>query len=551
MGEAFHGQSTKENYRVDIDDSLKQKTVYKNYEYYDDYSYSNSLSIGFLLRDYKNKKYLYLFQSNGPKNSNQIRKLLEWRRSGDSDEVGHKGGGNKRNIYGFKSSKTSLFSKIEEDQVLYCETNPNKIYDLAISDVNEDEFRSQVDTSEYIKTPELKELDDLPSWYINIYEDIMKKSDIEPNYLIRMELTDIPIEYSSKDKWNEYLKQVRAKQYDIPLYFKNELLSMETYEKYDNIDLIGLHGKENEKIIKIFIHKDNLSFYIQNSDKYINVLNTESEGNISDLLEWGHISMFIVNESYLNKQLKIYNDGLENDRLKADDLFGVYLCINGKLTNYLPVEGKLCGESRNAKMAVKNGKRSSTNRFRMIFNPNNDSCIDPKYFNALIRSETMKALSGFLDKSPYKKIIKISMDIYKGVSFKDKSVKSPKVKTDSTKVIGGVYIVYFGYGLWKYGLIMDNTKFVRREEEHKHTSIEKVKEFLKIDIDTKFAQNMYTKDTKEPKGDEEKIKNLLTSKMGDGKITLFQNDGSQNDIREYFICKDIDYILMEIIPLLN
>ena len=34
-------------------------------------------------------------------------------------------------------------------------------------------------------------------------------------------------------------------------------------------------------------------------------------------------------------------------------------------------------------------------------------CIDPKYFNALIRSETMKALSGFLDKSPYKKIIKI------------------------------------------------------------------------------------------------------------------------------------------------
>ena len=160
MGEAFHGQSTKENYRVDIDDSLKQKTVYKNYEYYDDYSYSNSLSIGFLLRDYKNKKYLYLFQSNGPKNSNQIRKLLEWRRSGDSDEVGHKGGGNKRNIYGFKSSKTSLFSKIEEDQVLYCETNPNKIYDLAISDVNEDEFRSQVDTSEYIKTPELKKLNE-------------------------------------------------------------------------------------------------------------------------------------------------------------------------------------------------------------------------------------------------------------------------------------------------------------------------------------------------------------------------------------------------------
>ena len=28
-----------------------------------------------------------------------LKKLLEWRRSGDSNEIGHKGGGNKRNIY--------------------------------------------------------------------------------------------------------------------------------------------------------------------------------------------------------------------------------------------------------------------------------------------------------------------------------------------------------------------------------------------------------------------------------------------------------------------
>ena len=547
MEDAFHGQSTKENYRMDIDDSLKQKTLYKNYEYYDDYSYSNSSAIGFLLKKHKDKNYLYLFQSDGPKNNNLMRKLLEWRKSGDSEEIGHKGGGNKRNIYGFKSSKTSIFSKIDKDHVLYCETNPNKIYDLSISNINEDEFRSKVDTSEYIKTPETNELEDLPGWYNNIFKDIKQGLDIDPNYLIRMELTDTPIEYTSNDKWNEYLKQVRSKQYNIPIHFKNELLSMKAYEKYSNIDLIGFNGNENKKVIKLFIHKDNLSFYIKYNDKYINVLDTDNDGNISDLLEWGDISMFIVNESYLTKQLKIYNEGLDNDRLKADDLFGVYLRINGKLTNYLPVEGKLCGESRNAKMGFKDGKRCSTNRFRMVFNPNNDICIESKYFNALIRSETIKALSGFLDKSPYKKIIKISMDIYKDIPFKKNPIKTPKVKNNSNKVVmGGVYIVYFGHGLWKFGHIMD-TNYKRRGEQHKNNSIEIVKEFLEIDTDTKFCKDFYKKDTNEPKGDEEKIKRFLLSQKKD-KIIFFKNDASKNDIREYFVCEDFDYILMEIIP---
>ena len=42
MSSNIYGQSTKESYRTDIEDSRKQKTLYKNYEYFDDYSYGNS-----------------------------------------------------------------------------------------------------------------------------------------------------------------------------------------------------------------------------------------------------------------------------------------------------------------------------------------------------------------------------------------------------------------------------------------------------------------------------------------------------------------------------
>jgi len=50
MSEAFHGQSTKEMYRCDIEDSIKQKTVYKLYEYLDDHSYCDSENIGVWIR---------------------------------------------------------------------------------------------------------------------------------------------------------------------------------------------------------------------------------------------------------------------------------------------------------------------------------------------------------------------------------------------------------------------------------------------------------------------------------------------------------------------
>ena len=71
----------------------------------------------------------------------------------------------------------------------------------------------------------------------------------------------------------------------------------------------------------------------------------------------------------------------------------------------------------------------SNNKFRMVIVPNNKNCIEKRIFNLLIITEAIKSLSGFLDKSPYKKIIKLSIDIFKGNDITKTKVKtSPKPK---------------------------------------------------------------------------------------------------------------------------
>jgi len=88
------------------------------------------------------------------------------------------------------------------------------------------------------------------------------------------------------------------------------------------------------------------------------------------------------------------------------------------------------------------------------------------------------------------------------------------------------------------------------------TSIEKVKEFTeKKNINVKTVTKFYYKITETPKGDEENIKKILLDniydKNRDKMITMFENNGSQHDYREYFTCNDIDYITQTIIPLLS
>ena len=75
-----------------------------------------------------NKKvFLVLFMEDGPNKPEIMKKLLEWRRSGDSSEIGHKGGGNKRNIYGHIADDVTLLFKIDNSKMLFAKTKPNKI----------------------------------------------------------------------------------------------------------------------------------------------------------------------------------------------------------------------------------------------------------------------------------------------------------------------------------------------------------------------------------------------------------------------------------------
>lgn len=574
MSEAFHGQSTKEMYRCDIEDSIKQKTVYKLYEYLDDHSYCDSENIGVWIRphtikcrDNATREYIdhhnfqmILFQEDGPTSDTALRKLLEWRRSGDSDEIGHKGGGNKRLIYGMNATKVTIYMKPDEHVVLKCETKPKAIYELSVGDKCEDEFHSLVDTSQYVKTPEEIPFDELPNSYRDLYHTISSDSDFEPNYLMIVEMDELPSEFNNRGLWDEFIHQVRAKQYDIPIHFKNEVLDMNMYETYEPIDTVGLHGPEpnSMKHLDLYIDKSCKKFFIQINEKRYDVRTGVEMDPSSDMLLWGTVSAFLVEEEYFKQQYDEYNLGLDRiHRAKQEDFYGVYFMLNGKLTNYLPIKESSIVQSKNNK--ISSGNHQSCNRFRLLIQPNNEVCGESKYFNSLIRTETIKALSGFLDSSPYKYIIKQSMEIYRNNTVTQKRVKKASI---SPNLRGGVYLLYFGYGLWKFGKVSQYSRIDTRIKQHIAKKKDYLVEFKILDDDsvTKVVPNVatfYKEETAKPAGAEEDIESIVKelqeteNKKEEYKIVTYASRGDNTKIREFFKCDDTDLVMNQLIPLIN
>ena len=108
-----------------------------------EFNYTHSYSNEYFSTEIKGKTYLYLVQPCGPKKLEIMKKLLEWRRSGKSEEIGHKGGGNLRNIYGFKSTKTIIISKLNDE-------NPSLLVELN----KIDQLPEEIGNKEFIVIPE-------------------------------------------------------------------------------------------------------------------------------------------------------------------------------------------------------------------------------------------------------------------------------------------------------------------------------------------------------------------------------------------------------------
>lgn len=544
------GQSTKESYRDDIETSRKHKTVYKLYEWLDDYSYCSTSAMGIYLCRDDDENFLYLFQDDGPKDLNILRKFLEWRRSGSSNEIGHKGGGNKRNIYGHYCDEAVILMRMDDKIALRCGARPNDLYDLSISDIDEESFRSECDSSTYITNPVKDKIKNLPSWYEKTFNLIEEDSGITPNFLIRMNLTDIPNEYKQIIEWTELINQIRAKQYDIKIKFKNELLGMEDYKEINNIDLVGFNddNKISDMNIKLYIDTDKKQFYVYRDNKYINVRERKEETNIDNLKEWGNIRMFIVSEPYIKNELKEYNSKdmkKFNKQLKQEDFYGVYLQLNNKLTNYLPFEGKLLGESKNNGINIE-PKFKNSGRFRMILIPNNENCKDSNIFDNLIQTREIKSLTGFLENSPYKDIISSSMKLYKGENIlKINKPKEKKIKIEKIND-GGIYLMYLNNGLYKYGMVNNYDKIDERLSRHKNESLDTIKDFIDVLDNKKMPESInglviYKLKTPLAAGGEEKIMKILEDNKNE-KIKLIQSNRSEHETREYFVCNDFDYI---------
>lgn len=567
MSDHFTSYSLKVMMKKDIEDSLKVKTVYKLFEYLDDYSYGTSKKIGILIENVpdSDKIYLYLFQEDGPKDILTFRKILEWYRSGESEEIGHKGGGNKRNIYGFKSKNVILITKINEGQIIKCETNPDKLYTLASSEpMSEAEFRSKMDTSEYIKIPEVVDIEDLPAWYSKAYEKIKTESGVEPIYLTRFNLTDTPEEFTNKKKYKEMLHQIGAKQYIIDIFVKNELLDETDYIKIENIDLVGLNddGKINEKNMDIYIEKEKFSepeFFIKHTKGFKNVKTGKIVDTDSNLLIWGKANMFVVDYNYFKQQLDKYNKEIEEDNRIQEEFYGIYFMINGKLTNFIPVSGTGIVESRNNRVLVNyKSKNVSSSLFRIIIIPNPEICKDNRYFDSLIQTSEIKALSKFLDKSPYTNIIKKAMEFYRQ---KDCEISPPPPpppppplplplpKPPTPKEDGGIYLIYLAHNLYKFGMVEESKNFSKRLKVHEKESIKKVEEYTNKKINHKTCTVLIKSKTFCPKALEEFIERTLMN--DESEYIKVIPSKKNNKIMEYFICEDIDYITQTLTPMIE
>jgi hypothetical protein len=460
--EGKYSMPIKQAYHANIKESREYETNKLLYEFFDDYSYSNSkFACIHYTKNKKNEYILYLAMEKGPQDLKSMECILRWRISGNSHETGHKGGGNKRLIYGHGGLRCSLNSIIDDDKFIRAETKPDDIFALSSdSTISEGDFQINVDRS-YIKWPDIFDLDNDGAWF-NDYRKEMKLVGLDVGYVMRFTLSTPRKEYIDKKLWRYLIAMIQMKNYTIPIHFKNEFLGETEFQTYPNIDMIGLYNKQQEQIIEIFLKLD--EFVLKNNDVYTNIKGEpiSFETNFEPL---GIARIYKTNETHLKENItKLNNISLER-KYNQEDFYGGYVILNDKQTNYLPILDIL-PLSKNV------GPILGNSLCRIVIEPTCSDTILEKF----IRTDTIKADTIFKHPNKTKKLMSELLRLAKHNIRPDLS-DIPKKKKVEDNIDGQCYIIQIGPELYKYGYVTCVENMDKRMKSHKLDSIKKVKEF--------------------------------------------------------------------------
>ena len=547
MATAFFGQSIKAIWKNDISDSRGTLELHKIFEFLDDYTYGTSKKMGIYISA---KGYLYLFMEKGPQTEESMEKLLTWRISGKSAEIGHKGGGNKRNIYGHFADKVRLYSRLDDNKCIYADTKPNAIYNLVSGDDSEETVRSVVNSSKYITTPDTKDLDELPAKYADIYKTIKTESEINPDYIIEFEIQSqkIPEEYTNKEKWTEFINEIGLKQYKIPILYKNAYLGELKYREVENIDLVGITYVKKEMLLDIYVNKTgNIPIvYFLDNNEYVNVVSRKrTPVAYVTVSKWGSIRMIVADKEVFKKNHKLITNN-KNKKYPHNKFYGVYACINDKFTNIEPITSSGIPQSKN------NGiDGHGSTYFRMILYPDTKKCTDIELFESILITNTIKALTKFTDNAPNEEMISLAMDIFKQGGHTIPIPPPPPVPKPST---GGCYVTYLGKGLCKYGRAKNFASIPAQITKHRKKGASYIKTYKGDEVDDDIVSTSVLEKWKTytPEEDEQKICSLLGEicQRQPDKIVSCEINETEKESYSFFQCEPT-FLIDDIIPRMN
>jgi hypothetical protein len=192
----------------------------------------------------------------------------------------------------------------------------------------------------------------------------------------------------------------------------------------------------------------------------------------------------------------------------------------------------------------------------MVFIPNKDSCINnDNILNTLIVTNIIKANTIFNYKSCYMELLRSLCDFYRGKIGKPSPPPSPSPSPSPSpppkpkplqQTFGGVYLVYLGCNLYKFGKVTNFKNINKRCKSHLSDSKEKIVEFCNKTVPENYCWQILTIKTSNPAGAEEAISNLIRTEGLSGMLTAFPSTGDSGRIREYFVCTDINYVMYEL-----